>query len=85
MKPDELRYDTRGITSSKLLEMAVNNRDYPPAITCDVTYRKELRETGKPVFVVMDLHILGSETELTFKCKAYEPINNQQVNGTSGE
>lgn len=65
-----MEYDYRSITNPKLLEMAVNNREYPPAITCAVTYKEELRRTGKPVWVVLEL--LGAENELSFMCKAYE-------------
>ena len=65
-----LEYDYHGITSPKLLEMAVNNRGYPPAITCVVTYQEELRKIGNPAWVVLDL--LGAENKLSFMCKAYE-------------
>ena len=73
VQPDDLKYDDRGITSPKLLKKAVNRRNYPPSITCLVTYREELRRTGKPVWVILEL--LGAETELTFACKAYENLN----------
>ena len=70
LEPRHLEYDYHGITSPKLLEMAVNNRGYPAAITCVVTYQEELRITGKPVWVVLDL--LGADHELSFQCTAYE-------------
>lgn len=70
LQPRDLEYDYHGITNPELLEMAVNNRGYPPAITCAVTYQEELRRTGKPVWVVLEL--LGAEKELSFMCKAYE-------------
>ena len=68
--PHHLEYDYHGITSPELLEMAVNNGGYPPAITCVVTYHEELWRTGKPVWVILDL--LGADAELSFVCKAYE-------------
>ena len=43
---------------------------YPPAITCAVTYKEELREMGRPVWVHLDL--TGASKKLTFSCKAYE-------------
>ena len=70
LEPRHLEYGYHGITSPKLLEMAVNNRGYPPAITCVVTYQEELRITGKPVWVELDL--LGADHELSFQCTAYE-------------
>ena len=72
-------YDNHGITSSKLLERAVLNTGYPPAITCAITYREELRRIGRPVWVCLDL--LGAGTELTFMCKAYEETDCQRGNG----
>ena len=41
-------------------------------------------EEDRETCVCGDMDLLGSESELTFKCKAYEPADNQQVNG-SGE
>ena len=70
LEPRHLEYDYHGITSPKLLEMAVNNRGYPPAITCVVTYQEELRISGNPMWVELDL--LGAENKLSFMCKAYE-------------
>ena len=70
LEPRYVEYDYHDITSPKLLEMAVTNRGYPPAITCIATYHEELRRTGKPVCVVLDL--LGTENKLSFMCKAYE-------------
>ena len=43
---------------------------YPPAITCAVTYKEELRKMGRPVWVYLDL--TGAGKKLTFMCKAYE-------------
>ena len=73
VQPDYLKYDYHGFTSPKHLEMAVNSLGYPPSITCLVAYREELRRTGKPVWVILEL--LGAETELSFTCKAYEDLN----------
>ena len=73
VQPDYLKYDYNDITSPKQLEMAVNSGGYPPSITCKVTYREELRRTGKPVWVILEL--LGAEIELSFACKAYEYLN----------
>ena len=73
VQPQDLKYDSHLITSPKQLEMAVNNRGYPPSVTCLVAYREELRRTGKPVWVVLEL--LGAEIELNFLCKAYEDLN----------
>ena len=65
-----LEYDYHGIDTPELLEMTVYNRGYPPAITCVVTYQEELRITGKPMWVELDL--LGADHELSFQCTAYE-------------
>lgn len=81
LKPHDLEYDYHGITNPKLLEMAVNNRSYPPAITCVVTYREELRRTGNPAWVILKL--LGADNELTFMCKAYEQASSQHLDVTS--
>ena len=70
MQPDDVEYGSHGITSSWLLQKAVLNMGYPPAITCAVTYKEELREMGRPVWVHLDL--TGASKKLTFSCKAYE-------------
>ena len=66
----EVEYTSHGITSPKLLKVAVLNRGYPPSIAFAVTYKEELRRTGRPVWVHLDL--FGARKELTFSCKAYE-------------
>ena len=80
LKPDDVEYTSHGITTSKLLERAVLNMGYPPAITCVLVYQEELRRTGRPVLVRLDL--TGAGKELTFMCKAYEEVNHQQLDGS---
>ena len=72
-----MEYTSSGITSPKLLKVAVLNRGYPPSITFAVTYREELRRTGKPVWVHLDM--FGAGKELTFMCKAYEEHDQQRL------
>ena len=80
MNRDDVEYTSHGITTSRLLERAVLNMGYPPAITCAVTYREELRRKGSPVWVHLDL--TGAGKELTFMCKAYEKVDHQQLDGS---
>ena len=75
-----MEYASHGITTSKLLERAVLNMGYPPAITCVLVYREELRRTGRPMLVRLDL--TGAGKELTFMCKAYEEVDCQQLDGS---
>ena len=77
LQPHYVTYDYHEITNPKLLEMAVNHRTYPPSITYVVTYPEELRKTGRPVWVTLEL--LGADNELTFSCKAYEPADGQPL------
>ena len=79
LQPDDVGYSSHGITSSKLLKKAVLNKGYPPAITCAITYREELRRTGRPVWV--QLNLLGAGKELAFMCKAYEDADCRRGNG----
>ena len=80
LEPAEVEYTSRGITSPKLLKVAVLNRGYPPSITFAVTYKEELRRTGRPVWVCLIL--TGAGKELTFTCKAYEEEDRQQLDGS---
>ena len=75
-----MEYTSRGITSAKLLKRAVLNRGYPPSITFAVTYKEELKRTGRPVWVHLDL--FGAGENLTFACKAYEEEDRQQLDGS---
>ena len=75
-----MEYASHGITSPKLLKMAVLTRGYPPSITFAVIYREELRRTGKPVWVHLDL--FGAGNELTFACKAYEEEDQQRLDSS---
>ena len=79
--PYDVDYSSHGITNPKLLKKAVCNMDYPPAISCVITYREELRKTGRPVLVRLDLLGADAGTELTFQCQAYE-VDCQQLNGS---
>ena len=79
LQPHYVTYDFYEITNPKFLEMAVSHRSYPPSITYVVTYPEELRKTGRPVWVTLEL--LGADNELTFSCKAYEPADNEDLNG----
>ena len=84
LHPDDVKFDSHGITKSKLLKVAVPKRGYPPSITCAVTFREELRRVGGPVWVCLDL--IGAGKELTFTCKAYEELRHQLLDGSeSGE
>ena len=49
---------------------------YPPAISCVFVYREELRKTGRPVLVSLD--VTGAGKELTFMCKTYEEADDRQ-------
>ena len=77
LTPYDVEYDSHGITTSKLLKRAILNTGYPPAITCVITYREELRRTGRPVLVCLDLLGADAGTKLTFKCKAYDEADCQ--------
>ena len=77
LKPTEVEYTSHGITSPKLLKVAVLNRGYTPSITFAVTYNEELRKTGRPVWVHLDLFRAGKE--LKFACKAYEEKDQQRL------
>ena len=82
--PYDVDYGSRSITNHRLLKKAVRNMDYPPAISCVITYREELRKTGIPVLVCLDLlgaDVADDKKKLTFKCKAYE-VDCQQLNGS---
>ena len=61
---------------------AVRDMGYPPAISCAVTYREELRRMGRPVWVYLDLLGADADTECTFMCKAYEEADHQQLDGS---
>ena len=79
LEPKDVDYDEQGITSSRELERSVHSGLYPPSITFATTYKEELRRTGRPVWVCLDL--FGAGKELTFMCKAYEE-DQQQLNGS---
>ena len=79
LTPDDVKYDSYGITTPNLLEGAVLSRGYPPSITFATMY-EELRRTGRPVWVCLDL--IGAGKELAFTCKAYEKVDQQQLNGS---
>ena len=76
LKPDDVEYVNHGITTAKLLRRAVLNMGYPPAISCVFVYRVELRKTGRPVLVSLD--VTGAGKELAFMCKTYEEADDQQ-------
>ena len=80
--PCDVKYGSLRITNPKLLKRAVRDMGYPPVISCAVTYREELRRTGRPVWVCLDLLGADTETELTFMCKAYEEVGCQQLEGS---
>ena len=80
--PCDVKYGSLRITNPKLLKRAVRVMGYPPVISCAVTYREELRRTGRPVWVCLDLLGADTETELTFMCKAYEEVGCQQLDGS---
>ena len=68
--PRDVQYDSCGIYSDEQLEMAVKNSSYPPTIECFVKYRKELKRTGRPTEV--KLQISGMDRKMEFPCPAYE-------------
>ena len=53
------------------------SKGYPPAISCVFVYREELKKTGRPVLVSLD--VTGAGKELTFMCKTYEEADDQQL------
>ena len=77
-----MKYATYDITDDMLLETAVATGGYPPTIKYAVTYNEELRRTGRPVWVCLDLHGAAAERTLTFMCKAYEEKDCQQLDGS---
>ena len=80
LRPDDVEYATYGITNYKLLKRAVSTGGYPPTIKYTVTYNEELRRTGNPVWVHLDL-LGAAERTLTFTCKAYEEKDCQPLDG----
>ena len=50
------------------------------SITVDATHRQDLKKTGRPVWVCLDL--VGAGKELSFKCKAYEDVHEQHLDGS---
>ena len=80
--PCDVKYGSHSITNYKVLKKAMRDMGYPPVISCAVTYREELRRTGRPVWVCLDLLGADTETELTFMCKAYEEVGCQQLDGS---
>ena len=81
LKACDVEYGSKSITNPKLLKRAVCDMGYPPVITCVLVYREELRRTGRPVLVRLDLLGTDAGTELVFMCKAYEEID-QQLDGS---
>ena len=81
VKADDVKYCSHSITNHQLLKRAVRDMGYPPAISCVLVYREELRRTGRPVLVRLDLLGADADTELTFMCKAYE-ADHQQLDGS---
>ena len=79
VKPDDVKYGSHSITNPKLLKRAVRDMGYPPAISCAIIYREELRRTGRPMWVRLDLLGADVDTELTFVFKAYEEVDHQQL------
>ena len=80
LRPDDVDYPTYDITDDKLLETAVATGGYPPTIKYAVTYHEELRRTGNPVLVHLDIYGAAERT-LTFMCKAYEEKDCLQLDG----
>ena len=68
--PHDVEYSSCGIFSDEQLEMAVMNSSYPPTIEYFVKYRKELKRTGRPTEV--KLQISGMDRKMEFSCPAYE-------------
>ena len=79
--PIDVEYATYDITDDMLLETAVDTRGYPPTIKYAVTYNEELRRTGNPVWVHLDIHGAAAGRTLTFMCKAYEEKDCHQLDG----
>ena len=77
-----MEYATNDITDYKLLKRAVATGGYPPTIKYAVTYNEELRRTGRPVWVCLDLQGAAAGIELTFRCKAYEENDCPQLDGS---
>ena len=81
LQPDDVKYATYDITDDMLLETAVATGGYPPTIKYAVTYNEELRRTGNPVWVHLDIYGAAERT-LTFMCKAYEEKDCQRLDGS---
>ena len=82
LKACDVDYGSKSITNPKLLKRAVRDMGYPPVISCVLTYQEELRRTGRPVLVRLDLTGADADTELAFMCKAYEEVDHQQLDGS---
>ena len=81
LQPYDVEYATYDITDYKLLKRAVTTSGYPPTIKYAVTYHEELRRTGRPVYVCLDLLGAAAGAKLTFTCKAYEEKDCPQLDG----
>ena len=82
LRPDDVEYATYDITDYKLLKRAVATGGYPPTIKYAVTYHEELRRTGRPVWVHLDLLGAAAGRTLTITCKAYEEKDCLQLDGS---
>ena len=81
LRPDDVKYATYDIPDYKLLKRAVATGGYPPTMKYAVTYNEELRRTGNPVWVHLDIYGAAERT-LTFMCKAYEEKDGLQLDGS---
>ena len=68
----DVQYGCHSIICPELLEKAVKESSYPPSITCAVMYNEELRGTGRPTRV--GLQISGVDPKMEFQCTVYEQI-----------
>ena len=59
------------IRNAEDMEKAVKSAAYPPFISCQTTYSKEVRRTGVPTKVVLQIEGVKDKA-MPFLCTAYE-------------
>ena len=53
------------------MEGAVKRRVYPPFLSCQTTYSKEVKKTGEPTKAVLAIEG-AKDTVIKFHCTAYQ-------------
>ena len=67
-----MEYKSHGIEDAKDMGRAVMNRSYPPFLSCQTTYSKEVKRTGRPTTVNLVIRGAKDGADLIFPCTAYE-------------